>query len=230
MKTTVIIPTYNEAGNIERVLRGVAAQSPDEVLVVDGGSTDGTVEKAAALGYTPVRQAGRGLGDAIKTGIKAASGEVIVIVDADCSHDTSDIPKLLAKIEEGYDLVVASRYISQPRVRGLFMKSSSYDDTFIRALGNRIFTWMARALHGVPVHDILMGFKAFRKSIFEKVVLTETGQQFDAEIVIKAQKAGFRLGEVPTVEYRREYGESKLSVPYHGFKVLWVIIKERFVS
>lgn len=230
MKTTVLIPTYNERENVEKVLAGVKAQGVDEILVVDGHSTDGTGELVTRLGYTLVLQEGKGLGDAIKTGIKKASGDVIIIVDADGSHNTADIPKLLAKISEGYDLVVASRYISAPKVKGLFVTgSSSYDDTFIRAIGNRTFTWMTRTFYKVPVHDILMGFKAFRKSIFEKVVLKETGQQFDAEIIIKAQKAGYKLAEVPTVEYRREFGESKLSVPYHGFKVLWVIIRELFI-
>jgi len=229
LKITVLIPTYNEKDNIAKVLAGVSAQHPDEILVVDGHSTDGTREIVEGLGYRLILQEGRGLGSAIKTGIKTASGDVIIIVDADCSHDTRDIPKLIAKIEEGYDLVVASRYISGPKISGLFIKSSSYDDTFIRAVGNRVFTWMARTFHGVPVHDILMGFKAFRRTIFDKVVLAETGQQFDAEIIIKAQKAGYRLAEVPTVEYCREYGTSKLSVPYHGFKVLWVILREIFV-
>ena len=229
MKATVLIPTYNEKENVAKVLAGVKAQGVDEILVVDGNSTDGTRELVTSLGYTLITQEGRGLGDAIKTGIKRAAGDVIIIVDADGSHDTADIPKLLAKINEGYDLVVASRYISAPKIKGLFKSgSSSYDDTLIRAIGNRMFTWMTRTFYKVPVHDILMGFKAFRKTIFEKVELKETGQQFDAEIIIKAQKAGYKLAEVPTVEYRREHGESKLSVPYHGGKVLWVIIKELF--
>ena len=229
MKTTVLIPTYNEKDNIGEVLAGVKKQGVDEILVVDGYSTDGTRELVVKLGYTPVLQEGKGLGEAIKTGIKRASGDIIIIVDADGSHAVSDINKLTAKINEGYDLVVASRYISGPRLKGLFRRqSSSYDDTFIRELGNRMFTWMARTFYGVPAHDILMGFKAFRRSIFEKVVLIETGQQFDAEIMIKAQKAGYKITEIPTIEYKRKSGESKLSVPYHGFKVLWVIIRELF--
>ena len=71
-----------------------------------------------------------------------------------------------------------------------------------------------------------MGFKAFKRSIFEKIALSEDGQQFDVEILIKAKKAGFIIGQIPVVEHKRGYGKSKLSVPYHGFKVLCVIIRE----
>lgn len=231
MKVTVLVPTYNEKENVGKVLAGIAEHKDkvSEILVVDGHSTDGTQETVRSLGHTLVLQEGRGLGNAIKTGIAKATGDVIIIVDADGSHDTKDIPKLIAKIEEGYDLVVASRYISGPRLSGLFRaQSSSYDDTIIRELGNRMFTGMVRVLYGAPIHDLLMGYKAFRKRIFEKITLTESGQQFDAEIVVKAMKAGYKLAEVPTVEYKREHGESKLSVPYHGMMVLRTIVKGLF--
>jgi len=230
---SVIVPTLNELNNIESVLKKISMQNVDEILVVDGYSTDGTVELVKKLGYRLVFQEGRGLGKAIIKGIQCTKGEILVIVDADCSHDPADINKLVGKIHEGYDLVVASRYISGPRVRGLFFpnrKSSSYDDTFIRETGNRVFTYLCRKIYHVQVNDVLMGFKAFKRSIFDKVNLNEDGQQFDVEIIIKAKKAGFKIGEVPVIEHRRFYGKSKLSVPYHGFKVLWVILKEIFTN
>lgn len=231
MKVSVIVPTLNEVGSIEKVLQGISRENVDEILVIDGHSTDGTIEKVKSMGYRIILQKGMGLGNSIWQGIANTNGEIIVIVDADGSHDTTDISKLVGKIKEGYDLVVASRYISGPRLKGLFWRdrqSSSYDDTFIRELGNRIFTYLCRRIYNLEVHDILMGFKAFRRSILKKINLVESGQQFDAEIIIKAKKSGFRIGEVPTIEHKRTYGKSKLSVPYHGFKVLWVIIREMF--
>lgn len=229
MKVSVIVPTLNEVGNIENVLSNIAKQNVDEILVVDGHSHDGTVELVRKLGYRLILQEGRGLGKAIIAGIKATNGQLIIIVDADGSHDPKYIPELVNKIDEGYDVVVGSRYISGPKVRNLFFPnkmSSSYDDTFIRAVGNRFFTYLCRKLYRLDVQDVLMGFKAFRRVIFEKVLLSEGGQQFDAEILIKAKKAGFRIGQIPVVEHRRHSGKSKLSVPYHGFKVLCVIIQE----
>lgn len=230
---SVIVPTLNEAGSIEDILRRISQQEVDEILVVDGYSTDGTVELVEKLGYRLVFQEGRGLGKAIEMGIKCTKGDLIIIIDADGSHNPTDIPKLLGKINDGFDLVIASRYISGPRLRGFFFatcQSSSYDDTFIREIGNRIFTYLCRNFYHLEVHDVLMGYKAFRRGIFDKVKLDEHGQQFDAEILIKAKKAGFRIGEVPVIEHRRIHGKSKLSVPYHGFKVLWVIIKELFTK
>ncbi|MBI3007943.1 MAG: glycosyltransferase [Candidatus Omnitrophica bacterium] len=232
MKVSVIVPSLNEAGAIEEILRGISRENVDEILVIDGNSTDGTIEIVKGMGYRLLMQSRKGLGNAIQEGIKNTNGEIIIIVDADGSHETRDIPKLVEKIKEGYDLVVGSRYISGPGLRGLFWcnrQSSSYDDTFIRELGNRIFTYLCRKIYHLEVHDILMGFKAFRREIFKKINLAESGQQFDAEIIIKAQKAGFKIGEVPTTEHKRTYGKSKLSVPYHGFKVLWVVIREMFV-
>lgn len=233
MKVSVIVPTLNEIGNIENVLSSIAKQKVDEVLVVDGHSDDGTIEFVKKLGYKLILQEGRGLGKAIMSGIKFTSGEYIVIVDADGSHDPAYIPELIKKIGEGYDVVVGSRYLSGPKVKNLFFRnkcSSSYDDTFIREIGNRFFTYLCRKLYGLDIHDVLMGFKAFKRSIFQKVVLSEKGQQFDVEILIKAKKAGFMIGQVPVVEHKRGYGKSKLSVPYHGFKVFSVIIKEFFPS
>ncbi len=218
MNISVIVPTFNEAGNIGEVLQKISKHSIDDILVVDGYSSDGTVDLVHKLGYRLLFQEGRGLGKAIETGIRNTTGEIIIIVDADGSHDPADIPKLVQKIQEGYDLVVASRYISGPKIKGLFIfdhRSSSYDDTFIREFGNRLFTYICRRVYHIEVHDILMGYKAFRRSIFDKIKLNEHGQQFDAEIMIKAKKAGFKIGEVPVVEHKRNYGKSKLSVPYH---------------
>ncbi len=231
MKVSVIVPTLNEAGSIEKVLSDVAKENVNEILVVDGHSTDGTIEIVKNMGHRVILQKKKGLGDAIKEGIENTEGDIVIIVDADGSHNTRDISKLVRKIYEGYDLVVASRYISGPRIKGLLFpdrQSSSYDDTFIREIGNRFFTYLCRKIYHLEIHDILMGFKAFRRSIFKKIKLSESGQQFDAEIVIKAKKAGFKIGEIPTVEHKRCYGKSKLSVPYHGFKILWVIIREMF--
>lgn len=231
MRVSVIVPTLNEVGNIEKVLSNIVKQHVDEIVVVDGHSHDGTIELVRRLGYRLILQEGAGLGKAIISGIKSTSGEFIVIVDADGSHDPKYISGLIKKIEEGYDVVVGSRYISSPKVKNLFFRnrySSSYDDTFIREFGNRFFTYLCRKLYRLDIHDVLMGFKAFKRSIFEKVMLSEDGQQFDVEILIKAKKTGYKIGEIPVVEHKRGYGKSKLSVPYHGFKILHVIIKEFF--
>jgi len=229
MKVSVIVPTLNEAGNIEKVLQGIAKQDVNEILIVDGHSTDGTIEIVKNMGYNILLQEKKGLGYAVRQGVANTKGDIIIVVDADGSHDTKDIPKLVDKIKEGYDLVVASRYISGPKFKGLFFfkrQSSSYDDTFIREIGNRIFTYSCRKIFKLKIHDVLMGFKAFRREVFEQVPIDAPGQEYDAEVLIRAQKKGFKVGEVPTVEYRRETGRSKLNAFYHGVQILKVIIRE----
>ena len=228
---TILIPALNEAECLARVLPLVPEHLLPGVLVVDGGSTDGTPDVVRRLGCRVIPQEGRGLGRAIVTGLRATTGDVVVVIDADGSHDVRDIPRLLAKLAEGYDLVLASRYMDGPEDAGMFSprrRSTSDDDTPIRELGNRSFTGLCRLLHRVPVHDVLNGFKAFRRAILDTFEIETEGQEYDVEMLIKAQKRGFRIGEVPIVESRRIAGESKLSVPIHGALILWVILRELF--
>lgn len=228
---TILIPALNEAECLAKILPRVPEHLAPGVLVVDGGSTDGTPEVVRGLGFRVMPQEGRGLGRAIVTGIRATTSDVLVVIDADGSHDVRDIPRILAKLDEGYDLVLASRYMDGPEDAGMFSprrKSTSYDDTPIRELGNRSFTALCRLLHGVPVHDVLNGFKAFRRSILDSFAIETLGQEYDIEMLIKARKRGFRIGEIPIVEDPRIAGDSKLSVPYHGALILWVILREFF--
>lgn len=230
---TILIPALNEAECLAKILPRVPEHLVPGVLVVDGGSTDGTPDVVRNLGFRVIPQEGKGLGRAIVTGIRATASEVLVVIDADGSHDVRDIPRILAKLDEGYDLVLASRYMDGPEDAGMFSprrKSTSYDDTPIRELGNRSFTALCRFLHGVPVHDVLNGFKAFRRSILDSFEIETLGQEYDVEMLLKARKRGFRIGEIPIVEDARIAGDSKLSVPYHGALILWVILREFFAA
>lgn len=228
---TILIPALNEAECLAQVLPLVPEHLAPGVLVVDGGSTDGTPDVVRRLGFRVIPQEGKGLGRAIVTGIRATSSDVIVVIDADGSHNVCDIPRMLAKLAEGYDLVVACRYMDGPEDAGMFSlrrRSTSYDDTPIREFGNRAFTALCRLLHRVPIHDVLNGFKAFRRTVVDTFPIESQGQEYDIEILLKARRHGFRIGEVPIVESRRIAGESKLSAPYHGTLILGVILRELF--
>ena len=128
---TVIIPTLNEVECIETMLEELCQFNIDEVLVVDGHSTDGTPELVKKLGFKVVMQEGRGYGNAVNTGLKHARGDIIIPMDADLSYNPSDIPRLIEVIEAGYDVVFGSRYLPE---------SGSDDDTWIRYMGNSFFT------------------------------------------------------------------------------------------
>jgi glycosyltransferase involved in cell wall biosynthesis len=225
----ILIPALNEAECLARVLPRVPEPLAPGVLVVDGGSTDGTPDVVRRLGFRVIPQEGRGLGRAVVTGIRATTSDVIVVIDGDGSHDVRDIPRMLAKLAEGYDLVVACRYMDGPEDAGMLSprrRSTSDDDTPIRELGNRALTALCRGLHRVPVHDALNGFKAFRRAVVEAFPIESPGQEYDVEILLKARRHGFRIGEIPIVESRRIAGESKLSAPYHGTLILGVILRE----
>ena len=132
MTVSLIIPTLNEAGSIEAVLKEIPRDVVDEVLIVDGASTDGTPEIVRRLGDRVIQQEGRGYGAAIRTGFKHVRGEIIVLADADGSYNLDDIRRLVQRVQDGADLALGSRYLPE---------SGSEDDTLVRYVGNKAFTW-----------------------------------------------------------------------------------------
>lgn len=219
MKVSLLVPTRNEEGCIGRVLQEIPRKFVDEVIIIDGHSTDGTVRQARRYlkkGDRIIMQKGIGYGNAFREGFTKVSGEVVVMMDADGSHNPSDIPKLIRKIAQGYDYVMASRYTSGAR---------SDDDTFVRWIGNRLFTFLTNMLHGTRVTDSLYLFTAITKYGLKRLRLSSTGFEFCTEIVVKAHRAGLRFAEVPIVERRRYAGRSKVNALWHGFKILRMILR-----
>lgn len=215
-KVSVIIPCLNEVGSIEAVLNDVPKDRVDEVLVADGGSIDGTQELVKKLGYQIVTQKIKGFGAAIQAGFEKAQGDIVIVLNADGSQNPKDIPKLLDKLSEGYDLVLASRYLPD---------GGSEDDTFLHLVGNKAFTFLCNLLYGVGVSDILYFFLAARKGIFEKVKTNCAHAGYCVELPIKTKKAGFKIGEVASFEKRRTAGKAKVHAFRTGFKILLRVFK-----
>jgi glycosyltransferase involved in cell wall biosynthesis len=229
LRLSVVVPTLNEAPCIETVLVGLLSQAGiDELLVVDGGSTDGTIDIVDAMGVRLHRQESRGLGHGLHEAFALASGDVLCVVDADGSHDWREIPRMRAMIVEGYDYVLASRYVGPFRFRGphRWPWSTSEDDSWLHEWGNLGFVALCRALPGLPLSDVMMGFQMVRREALEAIGLVEQGQCFDAELKIKLHRAGYRLGEISAIEPKRIGGEAKLTVWKDGPDVLRVILKE----
>lgn len=229
LRLSVVVPTLDEAPCIATVLEGLLVQDGvDELLVVDGGSTDGTVAIVEGLGVTLHHQRSRGLGHGLHEAFAVASGDVLCVVDADGSHDWREIPRMRALIAEGYDYVLASRYIGPFRFRGLhrWPWSTSEDDSWLHEWGNLGFVALARVLHGLPLSDVMMGFQMVRRGPLEAIKLVERGQCFDAELKIKLHRAGYCLAEISAIEPRRIGGEAKLNPWTDGPDVLRVILKE----
>lgn len=215
-KVSVIIPALNEVGSIGQVLNDIPKDAVDEVLVADGGSKDGTVELVTKLGYRIVTQDKKGYGAAIMSGINRAKGDVVVVLNADGSQNPKDIPLLLNKMRDGYDMVLASRYLPG---------AGSEDDTILHYIGNKIFTFLCNILYGLKVSDVLYFFFAAKKEIFEKVKPASLDAGICVEFPIKVRKAGFKIGEIPSFEKKRTAGKAKVNAFTTGFKILIRVIK-----
>lgn len=219
MKISVIFPTRNEQGCIGRVLREVPREVVDEIIVIDGHSTDRTEEEAKAE-LRPsdrfVMQKGKGYGGAFREAFDIATGDVIIMMDADGSHDPKDIPAIVDKVERGYEYVMASRYAPGGR---------SDDDTFIRWFGNRFFTWLTNVVHSTRVTDSLYLYTAITREGLNKLNLTTDGFEFCTEILVKAHRAGLKFAEVPAIERARFAGKSKVNAFWHGLKILRMILR-----
>jgi glycosyltransferase involved in cell wall biosynthesis len=220
MNTTLIIPTKNEEGAIGKVLKEIPKKLVQQIIVVDGHSKDETIKEIKANLRKGkdllLTQESKGYGGAFLEGFKHAKGDTIIMMDADGSHNPTDIPFLIKKIEEGYEYVMASRYMPG---------SKSYDDTFIRWLGNKVFTLLTNIVHGTHVTDSLYLYTAITKKGLKKIDLNSSGFEFCTEILVKAHNSGLRFAEIPAIERKRYHGNSKVSALLDGLKILKMIFK-----
>jgi dolichol-phosphate mannosyltransferase len=229
------IPTYNESGNVERIVRAALAQlercAPGDhrVLVVDDASPDGTGRIAERLvAEQPAvevlhRGAKQGLGPAYLAGFEYAldgGAELVLVMDADYSHDPAQIPAMLAAARNA-DLVLGSRYVPGGRI---------VDWPLLRRLLSRAGSLYSRTILGVDVRDLTGGFRCIHREVLEGIELTSLRSQgyvFNIELCFRAQRAGFRVAEIPIVFRDRTIGDSKISLPI-AFEALWLVPTLRF--
>ena len=201
-KVTAVIPARNEAQSISPVIERCAPHV-DEILVIDGHSTDGTRKIAINLGARVITDNGIGKGDAIRVGIAEATSDVIVFIDADGSHDPDDIPSMVQPIlEDQADLVVGSRMLGgSDELHGDFKK-------FLRMVGSDIITLGINYRFRVGLTDTQNGFRAIRTSVARRLNLVEDITTIEQEMSIKLLHAGYRVFEIPSHEYKRSHGQS----------------------
>jgi glycosyltransferase involved in cell wall biosynthesis len=215
---SVVVPARNEAENLEHVLPMIPSWV-DEVILVDGHSTDSTVAVAEYLmpSIKVVHQTGYGKGDALRAGFEAATGDIIVMIDADGSTQPSEIPAFVEALVEGADFVKGSRFTAG---------GGTSDMSPLRRLGNWGFTTMVKVLFGGNFTDLCYGYNAFWRRVLPELALDGDGFEIETIMNVRALKAGLKVVEVPSFEAERIHGESNLRTFPDGWRVLKAICRE----
>ena len=213
MKLTISMITLNEERAVAKVVRDIRGVAPEaEIFLVDS-SKDRTAEIAIELGCRVFKQfPPKGYGPAMDRAVRDAAGDIVITLDCDDTYPVETIPTLVALIDEGYDLVNATRLAKRPKAM-----------PFANYLANRIFAWTARLLHGIRTTDVHSGMRAYRKSMLENVVWDPHGPALPVDMLVIPYRMGYRVGEIP-IEYRDRIGASTLqrwNSTLWTFKRLW---------
>ena len=216
---SVVIPARNEAANLPHVLTRLPA-GVDEIILVDGHSVDDTVAVARAVcpRVRVVRQDGHGKGNALACGFAVASGDIIVMLDADGSTDPAEIPRFVDALLAGHDFAKGSRFLAG---------GGSADITRARRLGNGALRSLVNVLFRTRYTDLCYGYNAFWQHCLPHIDVTCDGFEVETLINVRIAGAGLRVAEVPSVEYERLFGESNLRATRDGLRILRTILAER---
>jgi glycosyltransferase involved in cell wall biosynthesis len=224
MKLSVIIPCYNETNTIEAIVEAVRrAPWPDiEIIVVDDASTDGTRDKlrgplAARIDRVELHEVNQGKGAALRSGIRLATGDVVIIQDADLEYDPSQYPRLVTPIAENRaDVVFGSRFMGAEPHRVLY---------FWHRMGNGLLTLLSNMCTNLNLTDMETCYKVFRREIIQAIPIEENRFGFEPEITAKVARMGCRIYEVGISYYGRTYAEGKKIGYKDGLRAIYCILK-----
>lgn len=229
MKLSIIIPIYNEARTISGVansVRDIEIDMEKELVFVDDCSTDGSrdilrsFQRENPAWKFIYHESNRGKGAALRSGFKEATGNIVLIQDADLEYNPRDYPALLSPILDGHaDVVFGSRFIGNGPHRVVF---------FWHSLGNRFLTTFSNMMTDLNLSDMEVGYKVFKKEVLDSIALQEDRFGIEPEITAKIARKKWKIYEVPVSYYGRDYAEGKKITWRDGFRALWCILKYRF--
>lgn len=232
MKFTLLIPTLNEITSMKEIMPRVKKEWVDEIVFVDGNSTDGTIEYIKEHGYTLILEKLPGVRNALLEAINNIESDVIITFSPDGNCIPELIPQLVEKMKQGYDMVIASRYAKGAK---------SQDDTLVTSFGNWMFTTLVNILHGGKYTDVMNIYRAYKKSLVsdldldkditystpERLFKTKIG--WEPILSVRAAKRGLKIAEIPGDEPKRIGDKAKLQVLRWGAAYLFQVIREVFV-
>lgn len=229
MNVAVVLPAYNEAGNLGPLIAALDAvlgewRAGSRIVIVNDGSTDATADELGELQArypmldVVTHPQNRGLAAALKTGISRAcdaGADVAVFLDSDLSHRAADMPAMLAAVSAGADVVLGSRFVPGGGMLGV---------PWWRVAISRAGNSFGRLVLGVPFTDLTTGYRAVRTAVFRNITLGEDGFTIQLESVIRAYAAGYRVAEVPIVLGTRRHGESHMTYSVQLFRDYWRLL------
>lgn len=232
MKVTLVIPTLNEIVGMKTIMPKIKKEWYDQMIIIDGQSTDGTLEYARAQGHEVVVQQKKGMRNAYMEALPYIKGDVILTFSPDGNSIPELIPQCIAKMKEGYDMVIVSRYLDGAK---------SYDDDAITGFGNKLFTTAINLCHKGHYTDAMVIYRAYRKSLIQELDLDKdssfeveeklfkTNISWEPLLSIRASKRRLKIAEIPGDEPARDGGVRKLQVLRWGAAFMYEVIREIFI-